>query len=156
LPSPTQFEDTVMNPLDSVKTAIGWSWVRESSRARDMLPQIRPYLMSRLRYLHPPCRQIQQLSVSHSLTHSLSLVLFVKLSLSFSFLLPLCYSLSNTHTYTHIHMHKHIHTHTVTHIHAHSVTHAHTRTRTHAHRPPYTRLTPHRGQEGYEVKGLDM
>ena len=34
LPSPTQFEATVMSPLESVRTTIGWSWVRESSRAR--------------------------------------------------------------------------------------------------------------------------
>jgi len=34
LPSPTQFEATVMRSLESVSTAIGWSWVRESSRAR--------------------------------------------------------------------------------------------------------------------------
>ena len=33
-PSPTQFEATVMSPLESVRTAMGWSWVRESSRAR--------------------------------------------------------------------------------------------------------------------------
>ena len=34
LPPPTQFEATVMSPLESVRTTMGWSWVRESSRAR--------------------------------------------------------------------------------------------------------------------------
>jgi len=34
LPSPTRFEVTVMSPLESVSTTMGWSCVRESSRAR--------------------------------------------------------------------------------------------------------------------------
>jgi len=34
LPSSTQFEATVMSPLESVRTTMGWSLVRESSRAR--------------------------------------------------------------------------------------------------------------------------
>jgi len=53
-PSSTQFEATVKSPLESVMTTMGWSWVRESSRARHAAAYL-PCRTSHRRRLPQPC-----------------------------------------------------------------------------------------------------